>query len=127
MKSTLNTKGFEEYLETLQQAGKDIDPIVDRTLQIGGSIIKDAMVQYAPEETGHLKSRIEMQEANDGNYHAVKIGIFNIDRERELYFFYQEYGSGHGPANPFLRPAFDNKGRKATAAMKQNLINEGAI
>ena len=89
-RSRLDTGGFEEYLEKLAKADADIDSITDEALAAGGEILKSGMASRAPEKTGHLKKRIEMVgPVNSGNFHYVEIGLFNIDRMKELYFFYQ--------------------------------------
>ncbi len=128
MKTLLSTKGFDDYLEKLAKAGEDIDAITDEALSVGGLILKDGMQRRAPVASGHLKGRISMTEAvNDGNYHSVRIGIFNVDRKREVYFFYQEYGHARTAAHPYMRPAFDEDMRKARAAMRERFEARGAL
>lgn len=128
MKSVLTTKGFDEYLERLAQAGADIDAISDEALQAGASILLEGMEKRAPKESGHLKSRISIDgPIREGNYHSVKIGLFNIDRAKELYFFYQENGSARNRAHPYLRPTFDEDMAKAKKAMKAVFKERGAL
>ena len=128
MKSVLSTKGFEEYLEKLTQAGKDIDAIADEALMAGAKILKAGMEARAPKKKGHLVHRIQIVgPTRDGNYHLVKIGLFNVDREKELYFFYQEYGSARNAAHPYLRPTFAEDMTKARAAMLAKFKERGAL
>jgi HK97 gp10 family phage protein len=118
IRSKLTTKGFDDYLERLAQAGQDIDAIVDEALNAGGQVFIEGMERRAPELTGKLKGHIKMTEpAQAGNYHFVKIGVYDVDRDTEMYFFYQEMGSAQNPAHPYIRPAFDEDTRAARAAM----------
>ena len=128
MKSTLTTKGFDEYLERLTQAGADIDTISDKALLAGAEILLAGMEKRAPKESGHLVNRISIiGPTRDGNYHSIKIGLFNIDRAKELYFFYQENGSARNKAHPYLRPTFDEDMSKAKKAMKDVFVERGAL
>lgn len=127
-KSRLDTDGFEEYLEKLVSAGSDIDAITDEALTAGGEILKSGMESRAPEESGHLKSRIEMiGPINSGNFHYVEIGLFRIDRNKELYFFYQENGSARRAAHPYIRPTFNVDMKKAREKMREIFKARGAI
>lgn len=127
-RSMLSTKGFEEYLEKLAQAGEDIDQIADEALSAGAEIIKNGMDRRAPEKTKRLKNKISIDgPVNNGNFHTVKIGIFNVKRPEELYFFYQEHGSARGGAHPFIRPAMDEDMKHARAKMLEVFKRKGAL
>ena len=127
-KSSLNTKGFEEYLEKLAQAGADIDEITDEALTAGAEILKAGMERRAPEATGHLKNRISIEgPINSGNYHFIKVGFFAIKRPDELYFFYKEYGSAKRSAHPFIRPTMDEDMKKARAKRLEVFKQKGAL
>lgn len=128
MKSTLTTKGFDKYLEQIAQAGKDIDAIADEALMVGARILETGMMARAPRKKGHLVHRIQIVgPTRDGNYHLVKIGLFNIDRATEMYFFYQEHGSARNAAHPYLRPTFAEDMAKARAAMLAKFKERGAL
>lgn len=117
-RSVLNTKGFEEYLEKIAQAGLDVDRVADEALSEGAKILKQGMESRAAEFSGHMKSEISIiGPTNEGNYHSVKIGLFNVDREKEMYFFYQEMGSAKNAAHPFIRPAFSEDMKNARVKM----------
>ena len=127
-KSMLSTKGFDEYLEKIAQAGQDVDAAASEAVLAGGQVIQAGMEARAPRRSGHLVAKIKIVGPNrDGSYHMVKIGLFNINREKELYFFYQEHGSARNSAHPFLRPSFDEDSRKASAAMKAKFKERGVL
>jgi HK97 gp10 family phage protein len=120
MKSRLDLKGFDEYLAKVAQAGADIDAVTDEALGVGGKILVDGMLSRAPELTGELKRHIQMtQPAADGNNHFVKVGIYDVQRERQTYFFYQEMGTASTAAHPYIRPTFDIDMRRARAEMRK--------
>lgn len=128
MKAVLTTKGFEEYLEKLGQAGLNIDEIADEALAAGGQVLFEGMRRRAPVASGHLKRRIEVTEpSGDGHYHWIRVGIFNVDRKREVYFFYREHGSPRAAAHPYIRPTFDEDMRKARLAMRKVFEDRGAL
>jgi HK97 gp10 family phage protein len=128
VKATLSTKGFDEYFEKLAHEGQDIDAISDEALKAGGPVLVDGMLRRAPELTGELKSHIKMSDPQrDGNYHYIKIGIFDVDREKQTYFFYQEMGTAHTAAHPYIRPTFDEDMRAARAKMLEVFKARGAL
>jgi len=128
MRSSLNVRGLENYLEDLAKAGKDIDAIADEALQAGGEILLDGMLRRAPKKRGNLRAHIKMiGPAADGSYHFVKVGVYAINRETEKYFFYQENGSPRNSAHPFIRPTFAEDYKRARARMVEVFKSRGAL
>ena len=128
MKTVLTTKGFEAYLEKLNAAGVNIDQVADEALQAGSAVLLEGMQRRAPKLTGHLKGRIQVVgPEDDGNFHFVKVGIFHIQRPEESYFLYQEYGTPHAAAHPYMRPTFDEDMPRARAAMRAVFKSKGAL
>lgn len=128
MKTVLSTKGFEDYLEKLATAGADIDEITDEALTAGGQVLLNGMQRRAPKLTRHLVGRIRLTEpSRDGNYHSIKVGIFDVNRPKEVYFFYQEFGSPRNAAQPYLRPTLDGDMAKARAEMRRKFVERGAL
>lgn len=132
MKTKLSTKGFEEYLENIVQAGKDVDESAKRALLIGAEIIQEEMIELVPVETGNLRDHIKIKgPEQDGNYISVEIGIIHdiryTDKRTAIYGTVQEYGSATNPAQPYIRPGITRARRKAMKAMKDSLIEDGAL
>lgn len=120
MKSSLgfNERAFADYLEDLVKAGKDIDAAADAAIKVGGEILLSGMFARAPFLTGELRGKITMiGPENDNGYHYAKIGVYNVNRETEMYFFYQENGSPRNAAHPYIRTTFHQDGQKARKAM----------
>jgi HK97 gp10 family phage protein len=126
LKSRMDTKGFEEYLEKVQKSGQDIDVVADEALLAFALIMRGGMQRRAPFLTGYLMGHINILGPDrDGNFHFVKIGVFDVNRDKEMYFFYQEMGSAHAPAQPYIRPAWAEDMRAAKAEMR-NVMKERA-
>lgn len=129
MKTTLSTKGLAEQLERIIQAGQDIDAAVDDALQAGGEVLVDGMKRRAPVLTGNLAGTIHATEPRqDGNFHTIEVGLpSDVDAETARYGNAQEFGTANMPAHPYLRPTIDEDGRKAQRAMKNTLVDRGAL
>jgi HK97 gp10 family phage protein len=128
MKSKLSTRGFDEYLERIAKSGQDVDAVSDKALEAGGAILVDGMLARAPELTGELKGHIKASAVQvDGNYHSIKVGIFDVDRETQTYFFFQEMGTARTAAHPYIRPTFDEDMKAARAKMLEIFKAEGTL
>jgi len=118
-KASLNTKGFAEYLERIAEVGGNVDEAADEALLAGAEILLAGMVARAPEDTGNLKSELKRGDVQvDGNYHFIEVGLIETDERTAVYGNAQEYGWGpNHSAHPYVRPAIDEDGKKAKAAM----------
>lgn len=121
IKTRLTTKGFEEYLEKIAQAGQDIDAIADEALAAGGAILLDGMQRRVPKDTHNLEEHLAVSEPQrDGNFHYIDVGLLHgTDANTARYGGVQEFGSAHTPAQPYVRPTMDEDMGKARKAMRQ--------
>lgn len=129
-KTKLTTKGFEDYLERLAAAGKDIDAISDEALAAGGAILLEGMQRRVPKDTGNLERNLSVTEPRqDGNFHFIELGLVagQVDAKTMIYGMVQEYGSGHVAAQPYIRPTMDEDMGKARKAMKKVFVEKGAL
>ena len=127
-KSTLSTKGFEDYLEKLAQAGADIDAVCNEALNAGAQVLHAGMMRRSPRKTGELRRHILIKGPfQDGNFHSIKVGVLDVNREKETYFFYQEVGSARTAAHPYIRPTLDEDKSKARAEMLRVFKERGAL
>jgi len=125
----LVTKGFEEYLEKLAKASKDIDRVVPEALSSGGDVLLHGMKRRVPKDTHNLEQNlICTQPARDGNFHYVEVGLNkNADAETNRYGNVQEFGSSDTQAQPYIRPTLDEDMGKARREMKKVFIDRGAL
>lgn len=120
IKTRLVTKGFDEYLERLKNAGKDIDSAVDAALVAGGDILAAGMHDRVAKDTGNLNEHIGATEPQqDGNMHYIEVGVLGADAETARYANVQEFGSSSMPAHPYIRPTLDEDMSKARSVMRK--------
>ena len=129
MKSSLglDERAIGAYLEELAKAGSDIDEIAEEALDAGGKILQNGMESRAPHLTGNLQGHIQMIKITDGNWHARKVGVYAVNRETEMYFFYQENGSPRNPPHSYIRATFDHDWKRAKARMIEVFRDRGAV
>lgn len=123
-RTKLTTKGFEQYLERLAQAGRDIDQVSDEALIQGGEILLNGMKTRVPKgETHNLEKSLKVDGPHqDGNFHFVEVGVLDADADTARYGNVQEYSSASTPAHPYIRPTLDGDMAKVRAAMKRVFI-----
>lgn len=128
IRGKLSTKGFEEFLERIARAGRDIDAAADRALADGGQVLVGGMKQRAPKDTHNLENHLVMDgPKQDGNYHYIEVGLVGADAETARYGTAQEYGTSSMAAQPYIRPTLDRDMRKARGAMKAVFEEEGML
>lgn len=124
----VSTKGFDEYLEKLAAAGKDVDLSIAKALTAGAAVAKAGMVQRVPKDTHNLEDHIKTTEVLlSGNYSFVEVGVMNADAETARYGNAQEYGTSSMAAQPYIRPTIKEDSGKIRKAMKDSLIEDGTI
>ena len=121
LRVTWSTSGFDEYLEQLDKAGKNVDEVAPQALQAGAEVLLAGMAQRVPRDTGNLADHLGIygpfQDVSD---HFVYVGLWrgkNVSRELAIYATVMEFGSVHTPARSYIRATLDQDGRKARAAM----------
>ena len=125
--SSLNTSGFEEYLEKIARAGTDIDASADKALMAGAEVIQEEMLRLVPQFTMNLAKHIRIKgPKRDGNYHSVEVGVIHdiafTDANTARYGNAQEYGTSSMPAHPYIRPTMTTDKRKILQAIKASLF-----
>ena len=126
----LSTKGFDEYLEAIARAGRDIDAAADEALGAngGGGVILDGMQRRVPKDTGNLESHLNIDGPHrDGNFHFVLVGLNGADADTSRYGTAQEYGWANHPGQPYIRPTLDEDKNKAAKAIKAILQKWGLV
>lgn len=125
---SLQAAGIEEYLQRIAQLGKDVDEAVKMAVNESAEIIYDAMRKGAEQHirTAAVYDAIELIPATQsGNEISAAVGIDTVKHPQAIHGVFQEYGSPHFPADPFIRPAFDNNKSKAKKKQREVLIREG--
>lgn len=106
--------------------------VVLEALEESGEPMRARMSQLAPREPGHpdladniaisVANRLgdvggERWQARHDEEHAVAVG----PTKDFFYGLFQEYGTVHHAAQPFMRPAFDSEAPKAVTILSQEL------
>jgi HK97 gp10 family phage protein len=102
---------IERALKTLPD--KLARKVVTGALSAGARIIRDAAKSKVPVRTGALKRSIMVstaKKATKQNGGKVVVG-FRKPTSRRAHL--TEFGTEHSPAEPFMRPALDEKGDEA--------------
>lgn len=126
-RGTISLKGFDEYLERVAKAGRDVDKAAAEAVAAGGDVLLEGMQRRVPKDTYNLEQHLERTEPKrDGNYTFVEVGLSKqADADTARYGNAQEYGSSSMAAQPYIRPTLDEDGSKARAAVGKTLKEAG--
>src|SRR5574340_777252 len=120
-RAKITTKGFEEYLEKLAAAGRDVDDSIHQALDAGADVGVAGMKKRVPKDTHNLEQHIKKTEVKqNGNYSYIEIGVLDADAETSRYGNAQEYGTSSMPAQPYIRPTMAEDAGKIRTAMKKS-------
>ena len=124
----MKLEGFDEYLETLAKASKDIDQVAEECLEAGSDVLVAGMQRRAPH--GIIRNALRKTAImKDGDKRYLYVGVLRgTDAETARIANTWEFG-GPGKKNvagrqhrvitarPFIRPTLRNDAKKARAAM----------
>lgn len=102
MASWVRVIGDEQVVEALDKLGADVEKKLERITNAAAKPVHELIQEGAPRRTGQLSSTIaeEVVERRPGR---VVQGL-GPDR-KAFYGFFQEFGTAHHAAQPFLLPA----------------------
>jgi len=104
MATKVTIKGDDELVAKLKRlAGKATKAQARAALQAGALPIQTAAVQKAPILTGTLRRSIHTETAETSDGAVARVGT-NVE-----YAPAQEFGTSRMRAQPYLRPAFDER------------------
>jgi HK97 gp10 family phage protein len=121
-RASLSTKGFDEYLERIARAGRDVDRAAGEAVLAGGEVLLEGMQRRVAKDTHNLEEHLVIDgPQQDGNYVFVTVGLSkDADADTARYGNAQEYGTSSMAAQPYIRPTMDNDASKARKAMKES-------
>lgn len=135
LRGTFKLTGVEEYLKKVQEAGNNIDDAVKEAIKESAKPILDEMKSgasrhgigehttpkgYTYKRTGEVLDSLEITDIKtDGNFIYAEVGV-NEEKAKEGAWVavFQEFGSPTFPADPFIRPAFDNNKSRVKSIQK---------
>lgn len=108
--------GFNEDLDIARQQLAELDRVIPDVLPEASlaacEILLPAAVAMAPRDKGDLAGSARIEDGEADNLHASKVVVFD-----EFYGRFHEYGTVKMAANPFLRPAANQRRRDMQAAI----------
>ena len=95
--------------------------IIARAIRAGAEPIRARAEELAPIETGVLRESMTINVTEQSATEAIgKIG----PARRGFYGTFDEFGTAHQAAQPFLRPAYDERLAEAVGIISETLANE---
>ena len=118
--------GMDQLLNKFQELEKKAQRgIADKALDKAGDIVKSAMIDLAPEDTGALKSAIDKGNLKgSGTNRKIEVGNINGDSEVTRYWYYQENGTTVMNPTKFTKKGFQNSVSDANEVIKQVIVEE---
>lgn len=125
--TSIKVEGLSEVRDALRQLPKaTAKNVVRRVLKVRGKVIADAAIQRVPVLQGGLKKSIvvttTLTRSQRGQYKKEgpkDIDVF-IGPNSHPKAHMQEYGTSHAPAQPYMRPAWD----ESKAGIVQGLADD---
>lgn len=119
---SINLKGADELSEKMLKLMAKISDVTHAAAESWAKDVTDSAQRRAPKLTGELELRIH-SEVNGGNASVIS----DAPNERgHSYAAYVELGTGHGPAQPYLYPAFTEH-RDVSPQLRAALAEKGII
>jgi HK97 gp10 family phage protein len=109
---SLALDGFDNLRKAFERLGRtESRKRVSRALREASKLILDRAIENAPEKTGELKDSLTIKamrrkKGRVGFRVTCGEGWF---KGRTFYGAFQEFGTSHQPARPFIRPAYDTE------------------
>ena len=124
----LDTKGFQEMIDTLDDMEEEGIKVFKQALNDGAAIVLPVMRRKVYEvlhkRSGELQKNIKkgrVRKLKNGVYSQI-IGISKGDVTKAYYGKFSEYGTVHEPARPWIRPAFDESKEAAYQKIESVLV-----
>ena len=113
----IELSGMDELLARLKRTTLNVDLVENKALIAGADIIRDEIEARAPVKSGTLKNNIVTS-----GIRQDRNGVKHIEVGPDPDAFwgrFQEFGTVHQKAKPFIEPAFLSKRKEALAVMKE--------
>jgi HK97 gp10 family phage protein len=106
--------GVEELVRNLRRMEDRAADAMEKGAQAGAKIVADAAEERAPRRSGYLGEHIVVEILEKGKNEAIA-GVG--PHKNAFWGLFQEMGVPQHPAQPFLRPAFDENKARAEQEM----------
>jgi HK97 gp10 family phage protein len=111
-------RGLRELNDALHELPEDMAKAAHRTgVRKGARVLADGMERRAPRATGELAGSMVISIRRRGRGIVALVG----PSKGAFHGMFQEFGTSHHPAQPFMRPTVDEDGQRAVEAMREQL------
>ena len=117
MSQQVKVSGLEDLVATLREHGHDVRAGLEMVGRSGAEVLRAEMSKRAPVRTGYLREHIGIGDAKIDEAKG-QITIPVGPNNKAFYGLFQEFGTRHHPAQPFMRPAADESQAQVLAAAK---------
>jgi HK97 gp10 family phage protein len=112
--------GMQELMRRVEQMELRVNTqLKDKTLKEGAELMKEKIIDYAPERTGKLKDSIAISGVRND-----EIEIGPDQQGTGFYGHFLEFGTSKMSPQPFMGPAFENHKDEAQEKMKDVIKRE---
>ena len=131
-KTYISTKGFDQYMEKIVAAGRDVDASAQKALLAGAEVAKKGMQRRVAKDKHNLEKHIKIDGPHqEGNFSYADVGVIPkkqfTDAKTARYGVAQEYGTSSMPAHPYIRPTIKGDSGKVRSAMRKSLKEDGTL
>lgn len=132
--TTVRVAGLKELGERMKGVSEDVNRRIGRAaVAAGAKVIADSARTKAPVDTGNLRKNIITKRLPPGESQLTSEYIVTVRKGKitkkqkdrgikdAFYGRFVEFGTAKTPAQPFLRPAYDENKEKAVEAIKERI------
>lgn len=111
MRARAKWSGNSRLRRQLRRLPKDMTSDIPTVMQWAGKELSDGIRDRAPKDQGDLASAVHFRVSNDGlgvsvGYSAKQAGFKRLWRRGGFAALFQEFGTRHHAAQPFIRPTW---------------------
>ena len=120
----IEVMGMEDVLKKLKILPERIQKnVVAGAIRAGASLVAKEMKANAPKDSGGLRKSIGVVKRKTNNKNIILFTVApRVKKNHGFLAHFFEYGTSKMAAQPFMRPAFEAKGKEAIDATKKYMI-----
>lgn len=113
--------GDKRLIRKLRTLSRNVQrTVVKQAVRAGAEVVEAAAKEFAPVRTGELRGAIHVREVRSRSPWVISFEVVvgqGDFKGEQFYAAFIEYGTSNMTAEPFMRPAVDVAGPRATTVM----------